>query len=80
MRQVLVAMVLGASLSLGCTAAAAAPARATVTRKAAHGRDCRAVYGGRAGSCKQIPCNTLLENRKIHTTPSLPGSISGTIT
>ena len=58
MRQVLVAMVLGASLSLGCTAAAAAPARATVTRKAAHGRDCRAVYGARAGSCKQIPCNT----------------------
>ncbi len=58
MRQVLVAMVLGASLSLGCTAAAAAPARATVIRKAAYGRDCRAVYGGRDGSCERIPCNT----------------------
>ena len=58
-RQALIAVALGASLSLGCAAAAAAPARATATRKAAHGRDCRAVYGGRAGSCERIPCNTL---------------------
>ena len=57
-RQILAAVALGASLLFGCAAAAAAPARAsaTATRKAAHGHDCRAVYGRRVGSCDRIPC------------------------
>lgn len=58
-KQALVTAALGASILFGCAAAAAAPARATATRTAAHDRDCRAVYGGRADSCERIPCSTL---------------------
>ena len=57
-RQTLIAVVFGVPLLLGCVAAAAAPARATATRMVAHGRDCRIVYGDRAGSCERIPCST----------------------
>lgn len=57
-RHILAALAAGVSLVFGCAAAAAAPARATATRKAEQGHDCRAVYGRRADSCKHIPCIT----------------------